>query len=240
MSTTFNVITRIYWDIGDYLAADEKMQHVQVILERPRDNAAGTLLFENAVNNMLAGQVAVNGKAGLALLLFMPEGKPASRAHRGLVTDLEMIIRAVEEKSINDAPDTGTGIPCEDLLLETMLLLQTWTPLRGHPLQVSEFYPVPLKDQPNIRAWECVVTTSDAQTAREKCSLPHISAAGYIVTLTTATADAALYYSTDGTLPTPTTGTLYTAPVDLEGPLTLRVMAWKTGFMPSDCVNLDL
>lgn len=222
------------------LAADEMLHHVQVIREAAR-TGPGAMLFEQAVYEALAGQVPVNGKTGLAVLVFTPEGKPASRANSGLVVDLELVVRVVENKSINDDTALGTGISCEDMLLEVMLLLQMWTPLRGHPLTIDDFYKVPLKDQDHLWAWECVVKTEDAAKGRDKCSLPKFTEGDINLTITTATAEADIYYTLDGSLPTPAS-TLYEGPIEtpFSQPTTVRAMAWKDGHRPSDCAQVTL
>lgn len=51
-------------------------------------------------------------------------------------------------------------------------------------------------------------------------------------TITCATADAVIRYTTDGTEPTETS-TVYTAPVTISTTTTLKAKAWKTGMTPS-------
>jgi hypothetical protein len=54
------------------------------------------------------------------------------------------------------------------------------------------------------------------------------------VEITTATPSAAVYYTTDGSAPTPTTGTLYTGPITVDHTTTLRAMAAKTGYLATN------
>lgn len=238
----YNFITGLQKDLASLLGADETHRNVQIIREAANDRAGG-VVFENAVNQALMGKVPVNGKVGLACLIFCPEGKPLNRSNTGLVVDFEITVRYVCNTSLNASPNNGTGISCEDILVEGMLLIQNWTPLRGHTLTIEDFGKVNLDKQPELWAWECVVKAHDAQKARPKCSTPKIVAAsdeaGTTITVTTATADAALYYSLDGTLPTPSTGILYGVPFELTAPATLRVMAWADGYLPSDCASLE-
>ena len=53
------------------------------------------------------------------------------------------------------------------------------------------------------------------------------------VTISSATSGAAIYYTTDGTTPTPTTGTLYTGAVSLGATTTLKAIATKSGWVNS-------
>ena len=54
-----------------------------------------------------------------------------------------------------------------------------------------------------------------------------------LVTISTATAGAAIRYTTDGSTPTSSTGTLYSGPVNVSSNLTLKAMAYKSGMADS-------
>jgi CotH kinase protein/Domain of unknown function (DUF4082)/Chitobiase/beta-hexosaminidase C-terminal domain/Lamin Tail Domain len=54
------------------------------------------------------------------------------------------------------------------------------------------------------------------------------------VVLTTSTAGASIRYTLDGSTPTATTGTLYTAPLGINTTTTLRARAFKPDFLPSE------
>ena len=53
------------------------------------------------------------------------------------------------------------------------------------------------------------------------------------VTITSTTAGAAIRYTTDGTDPTATTGTLYSGPVSISSTTTLKAIAYAGGYEPS-------
>jgi len=54
------------------------------------------------------------------------------------------------------------------------------------------------------------------------------------VAIACETADAEIYYSTDGSTPTPATGQLYAGPIHVDRTTVLRAAAYKTGYAPSD------
>ncbi len=58
--------------------------------------------------------------------------------------------------------------------------------------------------------------------------------APFNVNIATATPDAAIYYTTDGTPPTPDNGTLYSAPVNITTTTVLRAAAFKDNFIPTN------
>ncbi|MDA8968921.1 CotH kinase family protein [Akkermansiaceae bacterium] len=56
------------------------------------------------------------------------------------------------------------------------------------------------------------------------------------VTIASATEDAQIRYTTDGSDPTPGSGTLYTGPITISTTTPLKAIAYKTGFIPT---NID-
>ena len=54
------------------------------------------------------------------------------------------------------------------------------------------------------------------------------------VTITTSTPGADIYYTTDGTVPSPGNGTLYTGPVTIATTTVLKAAAHQSGFIPTD------
>lgn len=58
--------------------------------------------------------------------------------------------------------------------------------------------------------------------------------APFDVAIDTLTLDAAIYYTTDGTAPTPTNGALYSAPLNIPTTTILRAAAFKANFLPTN------
>jgi hypothetical protein len=58
--------------------------------------------------------------------------------------------------------------------------------------------------------------------------------AAFPVEITTMTAGASIRYTTDGSLPTPTNGTLYTGPINVATTTTLRAIAYKDGWVSTN------
>ena len=53
------------------------------------------------------------------------------------------------------------------------------------------------------------------------------------VTISTATTDAAIRYTTDGSEPTATSGSVYSGPIEVSATATVRAIASKTGWTDS-------
>ena len=74
------------------------------------------------------------------------------------------------------------------------------------------------------------------------CSTPTITYSSETgkITITATPADADIHYTTDGvTVPSSTVGTLYTAPFDVSSPVTIKAIATKTGYDPSEVATVS-
>src|SRR5437763_12806634 len=58
--------------------------------------------------------------------------------------------------------------------------------------------------------------------------------AAFSLSITTATDNATIIYTTDGSIPTLGNGTTYTGPISISGTTVIRAAAFKDGFEPSD------
>jgi hypothetical protein len=56
---------------------------------------------------------------------------------------------------------------------------------------------------------------------------------GQSVAIAGATAGAVIRYTTDGSLPTATTGIVYSGPIAVSGPTTIKAIAYKSGMLDS-------
>lgn len=231
------MLRRFQTDAAARLAADDAFYYVPVIMEAPRGVNGGELLFEEAVNAATQGEVLKNGKLGLCCLVFCAESKPVSVQNAGLQSELVLVVRIIEHKALNDGAQ-GTGITAEDLLEDAMLIMQRFAPCKGRCVTVGAASKVTLKDAPDLWAWEFECTMTDSTAARSACALPVITESGaFDLTVTCSTSGAAIYYTLNDTLPTPTNGTLYAGAVDVESG-TFRAVAYKAGLLASNVAEV--
>lgn len=59
----------------------------------------------------------------------------------------------------------------------------------------------------------------------------------FTVAITSATAGATVYYTTDGSIPSPANGASYLSPVAINGTTLLRAAAFLSGYVPSDSIT---
>jgi len=87
--------------------------------------------------------------------------------------------------------------------------------------------------------WMTSAVTSGGYTIGQTVAAPVFSvppgtyASAQDVTIATMTTGASIRYTTDGSTPTETAGTLYTGPVRIAGSLTLKAVAYRTGWTTS-------
>jgi hypothetical protein len=65
-------------------------------------------------------------------------------------------------------------------------------------------------------------------------------AAGNTVTITSATSGAAIRYTTDGSTPNETTGNLYSGPLTISSPTTLKAIAYASGYTDSPVTSATI
>ena len=92
----------------------------------------------------------------------------------------------------------------------------------------SGFFAVPTPGAANGAAYPGVVNDTRFDHDRGFYSEP------FTVAITCATAGATIRYTTDGSAPSPTSGLVYTGPVPVTGTTTLRAIAYRTGWLPTN------
>lgn len=68
---------------------------------------------------------------------------------------------------------------------------------------------------------------------------PGLALTARAIAITTPTPGASVRYTTDGSTPSPTDGTLYTGPVTVLASTTLKAVAYRDGWAPSDVAAGD-
>jgi hypothetical protein len=87
------------------------------------------------------------------------------------------------------------------------------------------------------------VTSATYTISQPQAAAPTFSPAGgtytstQSVTISTATSGASIRYTTDGSTPTSTTGTLYSGPVTISATATLKAIAYESGFTDSSVTS---
>lgn len=184
-----------------------------------------------------------SGKVGLAILVQRPLFTPASddASLRGRIVQAFTIL---EHPTIN-AGSIGTGKSAEEAGIELLNLFhlaasavpsQCWSAL-------PEGAMVPDDSFDTLNAWETRLQLFASPGRTERCGPPLIEPDSGLgtqeVTLSTATAGAAIYYTIDGTYPRQGNGTLYAAPFVPGAGVLLRAAAEKAGLQQSSVSSVQ-
>lgn len=195
--------------------------------------------LDSRVDRLLGIQAAGSGgKRGLAVIVLAPEVDAPEENLPGPPMLLKLDVQILEHVQTNRGP-AGTGITSSQAALMALSALH----LRmSGPLAL---YAAPKAIQP-LPVLDGLVSHSVTLQCRTGGVLPakvasvHPSEADDVITLTCATEGAAIYYTTDGTYPTPTNGTLYEEPlVGVTVGTYFRAAAYKAAMNPSDCIEFE-
>jgi len=229
-------------DLAARLTADSYFETIAIRREYA-DEAAGDALLTDQILAVLNGQQLTSGKCGLAISISSAKGKPTNPNGGSLLLDYTFEIEITEHKALNFAADIGTGIRCDDAAVRVMHLVHAWSPNSKQAFLVLDFEEAvyPGKELGDLRGWIITVQITAQRTAgTERCARPIITDGPVTLTMSCATPDAEIYFTRDGSLPTPTNGTLYTAVIDDDTTDTIRAIAYKSGITASDVAQLEL
>ena len=168
---------------------------------------------------------------------------PASPAWNSAATASRTDAQAVVAENVDVSQyryllraDNGDGIPDNVLAIQVLNSSASDGDLLIVPelAQITEvqlgehYFAVPTPGQANTDQYWMQVKDTKFSSDRGYYTAP------FNLTITTATAGAAIYYTTDGSAPSPTNGTLYTVPIPIQTTATVRAAAYLTGYEPTD------
>lgn len=189
---------------------------------------------------ILSVRTARGGKVGLCILVQRPILIPNAE-DPSLRGQLVQAFTVMEHPTLN-AGDLGTGLSSEEVALELLQLFQD-TPVGANSKQAWSAYPggavVPDDSFDGLNAWETRVQSFLGVARDARCGLvlidPDDGSGTQLVTLSTATAGAAIYYTLDGSYPCSAnpTAVAYTVPFAPGAGKTLRAAAQKSGLQQS-------
>jgi hypothetical protein len=224
-------------DVAERLRSDALISTLTVVTERDGDILA-------SIQRALGLVTSRAGNRGLCLTVLQITANPASLDAPGPVLDMVVAVRVLENPVLNNVP----GQTALTIARRVTRLLHHYTPIGisscltpGTPL----ITPVVDPEAPVAYEVQFVARQSDFDVP-DRVADPAISAPASTtpttVTISCATADAAIYYTTDGSYPRleGATSTRYSAPFALSSPATVRATAYAPDLMPSNTASLTL
>lgn len=226
-------------DLCAYLGLDPELADVAIIPQRSAPGEEGGSVHD-VIEDALAGLKQKNGKAGLVVIVLMPDVAPQDENLPGPQMEMTCTVRVVENRIVNESA-SGTGLSAPLVALHLARVLHHWCPDGTHVLRPAskfiEDVSVPEREAHEVRFLLRLPLAPLARVSRPLIT-GEPDGGGVRITLSCATSGAAIHYSLDGSFPV--AGTLYDEPFTLTAPARLRVIATAAGKLPSSVAEAEI
>lgn len=185
---------------------------------------------------------ARNGKAGAGVVVGIPSVEHNFPNVAGPERKLLLPVSVFAQPSVNALASTGTGLEAEEIVDLIDALLARFQ-VEGLGTIYCDATMPNLETAAGVIRYDMIFVCENARDEITRCEPVTLAEAPALtLTLTCATAGAAIYYTTDGSLPGPDaatglaagTATLYSAPFAVTSGARVSVAAYKTGLAGSD------
>jgi hypothetical protein len=188
------------------------------------------------------------GPTGAGLMIEMPTANTQSTNVTGPPTDWEIGVVAFEERNTNLIPSNGIGIMSEQLvqIVKDILHLQNLGTFAASPwgfgtLRAKRLWMSPAHDWmqtlgPGIIAWRASFESTSGVKQSPRSAPVQITFSSGNCVLTCADNSAAVYYTTDGSLPVQVNAnaTLYSAPFAVSSGTQVLAASKRAGYISSE------
>lgn len=212
------------------ISADEYFSDVKVLLESKGD-------IESDVSQALSVLLEKDSKIGACAVVLMPTLQPDSPNLPGPRSVVRMEIQVIDQPTFN-LGETGTGKSASQIAERVRQICHHFASGRGAVYSFAGQSPIPT--EPGKNSYGVAFTRLAGDCPVRKVSTPAIAASATVapatITLTCATAGAAIYYTLDGSSPYPsnTSAALYATPIDVTVAALVRAAATLADHQPSD------
>jgi len=257
MNTEPSILEQLQLDVAARLQCSPGFRNIHVVAERPRDAEEATMM-QTTIDNALAGIVETNGKAGATVQVKMPFAQTLDPNIPGPELFVSVVIRVTEAPLFNMGPG-GTNLSAEQIALNVLQSLHHFdTGLSGSPLMAaSRAAGGGLPMEPNLDEiengkliYDCMVGMRWGVTPVQKA--PRVQFVkmddpeGYIwmeVDVSGWPEGGAIYYTLDGSYPSPSNPTALLFNKELVPVTTstlIRAAAYLDGFHGSDVTQTTI
>lgn len=224
-----SILSQLQQQCADRIQSDPAFADVRVLTERIAD-------IESEIERALGPLNEQGGKTGLVAILLTPTANVNFENVFGpLFDEIKIVVRIVENVPVNQDPNTGTNLPAAEAAERICGLLHHFQPDSANGPVVAQRPAISLGNDPNHLSYDCQFKTSGGLgTVLPQVALPVVTNTGGSISITCATAGAAIFYSLDGSNPSPRNGAFYNAPFTPGAGKTIKARAWLAGYLASD------
>ena len=233
------ILTDIQTDLIARLNADAYFSDVSVL-------SARTVNVVDDIQEALGTEAVKGGKSGACVIVENVTGEcSAPNVPNGLI-DI-MVIVSVLEDTQNNAKTAGVGKSADAIAWRVKELLHHYEAEGfAHPLFLEktciESVLNPFADSSyEVRFRSKAIPASMESKVPTPTITPVVGPLPQTITLGCSLSGAAIYYTLDGSHPAATNANaiLYSAPFTISTAKTLRVCAFKSGYIASNCKRVD-
>jgi hypothetical protein len=231
------VIAQLATEIADAIGADTLFSESRQLA----DLSYVTIPVLSVVDSDLASKVDRAAQLGALVTVAIKSAKCKWVENKGpYYTDIEIELRAEERVSLNrgsvEAPsEYGSRVSALSMIERAVAVAHHLIPQSLSCPLLTHGWDEELTGNNDHQVYIGRITTQGGLTyTLPQIATPAITDNAGTLTLTCATAGAAIFYTTDGRNPVPRSGTLYTAPFAPGAGKTVKAKAWLAGYQASE------
>jgi len=222
-----SILAQIQAECANALSSDAYFANVQVVTQAIQD-------LGSVIDQALAS-------LGVCAILIVPTAAVKWPNQPGpYFEEIKIIVRVVENVTVNqNTSGGGTGKGALEVAEYVCAVLHHFPP--GSLSEVLNCESIALVADPERLIYDVAFSTQGGLAyTLPKLDAPAVTQTGETITIAAATSSnttvpgAAIFYTVDGSFPSPRNGTLSTAPVSVSTGVTFRASAWLAGYLTSN------
>lgn len=229
-----SVIGSIQQQCADQLAATAFFAHITVLAEQVGD-------IINQAEMALGSATAIGGKAGAFVCVMTP----AANVNFGNVggpffDEINISVQVTVNVPVAEDENCGVNVTALDICEQVCAALHQFYPTGANAPLVAKSPTIHIINrEDNLITYLCEFRCmGGVRTVPPQVALPVITNTAGSISITCATAGAAIFYTLDGKNAAPLNGTFYTAPFTPATGLTLKARAWLAGYLASETATI--